>query len=93
MIPCKLVHYGFKMFDGAMLLSRQDCMSASVNRLLTIILFNLLAVFFLFICYCSLFHVLPHVFPIDWSWYSALNLIARHAITAENPSAGVSSLV
>lgn len=26
--------------------------------------------------------VLPHVFPVDRSWYIALNLIARHAITA-----------
>lgn len=26
--------------------------------------------------------VLPHVFPLNWSWYSALNLIARHAVTA-----------
>lgn len=26
--------------------------------------------------------VLLHVFPLDWSWYIALNLIARHALTA-----------
>lgn len=49
MIPFKLVHSGFNTLDGAMLLSLQDCMSASVNTSLTIILFNLLAVFFLFI--------------------------------------------
>lgn len=53
MIPFKLVHSGVNMSDGAMLLSLQDCMSASVNRSLTIILFNLLAVsFYLFLCYC-----------------------------------------
>lgn len=84
------------MFDGAMLLSGQDCMSASVNRLLTIILFCFLffagCFFYLFVV-VHLIPVLPHVFPIHLSWYSALNLIARHAVTAENPCAGVSSLV
>lgn len=55
MIPCKLVHSGINMFDGAMLPSWQDCMSASVNRSLTIILVPCLIcwLFFLFIYYCS----------------------------------------
>lgn len=41
--------------------------------------------------------VLPHVFPSDWSWNSALNLIARydelfiHKKT-ENPNPGVLSI-
>lgn len=50
-IPCKLVQFWFQMLDGGLLLSVQDCMSASVNRLLTMIMFCWL--FFLFICYCS----------------------------------------
>lgn len=30
----------------------------------------------------DLIPVLLHVFPVDWPWYTALNLIARHAVTA-----------
>lgn len=51
-------------------------MSAFVNRLLT----NNPG--YLLICWLIFIPVLPHVFPKDCSWYSALNLIARHAVTA-----------
>lgn len=55
MIPCKLVHSGFNMFDGAMLPSWQDCMSASVNRSLTIILVTCLICWLFFSIYLLLF--------------------------------------